>query len=114
MKRWRLLLAGLCAGAINGLLGAGGGMLLVPLLSGQVDEDQLFPSSVTVMAAICAVSAAIGLYTTDISFSQALPYLAGSALGAFPAWYLSKKFPTKWLHRILGAMILWGGIRYLC
>ena len=30
---WGMVLAGACAGAVNGLLGAGGGMLLVPMLS---------------------------------------------------------------------------------
>ena len=114
MKKWRLILAGLGAGAINGLFGAGGGTLLVPLLKGQLPEQQLFPSSVTIMGAICLVSAAINLGTTPMELPRLLPYLLGSALGAFPAWYLGKKIPTKWLHRGLGAMILWGGIRYLC
>ena len=32
MGKYGLALAGICAGAVNGLFGAGGGMVLVPLL----------------------------------------------------------------------------------
>jgi uncharacterized membrane protein YfcA len=47
-------------------------------------------------------------------WSTALPYLLGSAIGGVAAGLWGKKIPVKWLHRLLGALILWGGIRYLC
>ena len=37
----------------------------------------------------------------------------GSALGGSLAGLWGKKIPTRWLHRGLGVLILWGGIRYL-
>ena len=43
-----------------------------------------------------------------------LPYLIGSAFGGVAAGLWGRKIPTLWLHRFLGAMILWGGVRYLC
>lgn len=109
-----IVAAGLGAGAINGLFGAGGGMVLVPLLTQLTDlEDrEVFPASVSIILPICLVSLSI-TWTND-GLSLALPYLAGSALGGIAAGLWGRKLPVKWLHRILGLLILWGGVRYLC
>lgn len=107
-------LSGLCAGAVTGLFGAGGGMVLVPLLILLTDiaEDSIFPSSVAIILPICLVSLFLG--SPKIPLSDALPYLVGSAAGGVLAGLFGKKIPTVWLHRFLGLMILWGGVRYLC
>ena len=111
-----ILLGGICAGAINGLLGAGGGLVLIPLLYqfAQLNENEIFPSSVAIIAPICVISFLYGSLCTQFSLSDALPYLLGSAVGGILAGFFGKKIPTIWLHRILGILILWGGIRYLC
>lgn len=111
---WGTALAGACAGMVTGLFGAGGGMVLIPLLTLLTDlqEDEVFPFSVSTILPLCIVT----LLTAPkpLPFSGALPYLIGSALGGLCAGLWGKKIPVKWLHRILGAFILWGGIRYLC
>ncbi len=110
----RIILAGLGAGAVNGLFGAGGGMVLVPLLTGSTElkKEEVFPASVSIILPVCLISLWLGNY--PLSFSQALPYLMGSAAGGVAAGFLGKKIKVKWLHRILGLFVLWGGIRYLC
>ena len=115
VKKWGMLLAGLCAGAVNGLFGAGGGMVLVPLLTGLTDlqEEEVFPSSVAIILPLCLVSLTITALGPGVDFSLALPYLVGSALGAVPAGLWGGRIPVKWLHRGLGLLILWGGIRYV-
>lgn len=107
--------AGLCAGAINGLFGAGGGMVLVPLLSrcGHLDEDRVFPASVCIILPICVISLFLSANISGISLWLLLPYLAGSAIGGLIAGLLGKNLPVLWLHRSLGILILWGGVRYL-
>lgn len=109
------VLAGICAGAVNGLFGAGGGMVLVPLLSALTDlkEQEIFPASVSIILPICLVSLAFS-FGSGVSLRGVLPYLMGSAFGGIAAGVWGKKLPVKWLHRILGVLILWGGIRYLC
>lgn len=115
-KNWGIIAAGLGAGAVNGLFGAGGGMVLVPLLVSvaKLADDEVFPSSVSMILPICLVSLSYSLIHNDFQWSISLPYLLGSAFGGVIAGIFGKKIPTLWLHRILGVLIIWGGIRYIC
>ena len=114
-KKLGSTLAGFAAGVVNGLFGAGGGMLLVPLLSasGDFTETEVFSSSIVIILPICLVSLAIngqdGLY-----LAEAFPYLIGSIPGGLLAGFFGHKIPVAWLHRFLGVLILYGGVRYLC
>ena len=114
IKKFSLWLAGIGAGAVNGLLGAGGGMVLVPMLSrtDSLTEEEVFPASVSIILPICLVSLWIG--GGQIPWTEATPYLIGSGIGGILAGIFGKRIPTLWLHRGLGLLILYGGIRYLC
>lgn len=114
-KKWRSALAGTLAGIVNGLFGAGGGMLLVPLLrsSGVFGEDEVFRASVIIMLPMCILSLALGT-KGSLPWSEALPYLLGAIPGGLAAIVIGKRIRTLWLHRILGVLILYGGVRYLC
>lgn len=111
-----MVLAGLCAGAVNGLFGAGGGMVLVPLLVSLTDleEGEIFSCSLLIILALSLVSLTVTWVTQGIQWTSALPYLPGSALGGVLAGLWGRKIPNTWLHRGLGVLILWGGIRNLC
>ena len=113
---WAMALAGFCAGAANGLFGAGGGMILVPLLSllTTLGEQDIFPASLSIILPLCLVSLTVTAMGSSIPWAEAFPYLIGSAAGGTAAGLWGKKIPVKWLHRGLGILILWGGIRYLC
>lgn len=108
-------LAGAGAGAVNGLFGAGGGMVLVPLLTALTDleESEVFPASVSIILPICITSLTFTAFQGGIAWKEAIPYLIGSTAGGILAGLLGKKIPTPWLHRGLGLLILWGGVRYL-
>lgn len=113
MAKSGMILAGAAAGAVTGLLGAGGGMVLIPLMTllTDVQEKELFACSIAVILPICLVSLALG--HGEVSWPDALPWLAGSALGGILAGILGRRIPVLWLHRGLGILILWGGWRYL-
>lgn len=112
-KFFPFVLAGLSAGVVNGLLGGGGGMILVPILTqfAVTDEAEVFPTSVAIILPICIVSL---LFSPKIPLPDVLPYLAGSLIGGAAAGIWGKKIPVLWLHRGLGALIIYGGIKYLC
>lgn len=111
-SHWAMVLAGLAAGAVTGLLGAGGGMLLVPLLSALTDleNEEIFSASLGIILPICLVSLA---FSGTPAWREAIIYLPGSALGGYLAGKFGKKIPTLWLHKGLGLLIVYGGIRYL-
>ena len=115
-KKWGMAVAGGCAGLVNGLFGGGGGMVLVPLLCllTDLDEREVFSASIAVILPICLISLAATAISGDIPWSASLPYLLGSSLGCYFSLRFGKNIPTRWLHRGLGLMILWGGLRYLC
>ena len=101
---------------VNGIFGGAGGMVLIPALGlwTSVRSEELFPISVSVMLPGCILSLWLASRTAPLPWSDAFPYLLGSALGGVLAGRFGRKIPTLWLHRFFGLMLLWGGIRYLC
>ena len=91
-------------------------MVLVPLLSmlTQLEDDDIFSSSLAIILPICIVSLTATAITGTVAWLDSLPWLFGSAAGGILAGVWGKKIPTVWLHRGLGILIVWGGIRYLC
>ena len=112
---WKCLLAGLAAGFVNGFFGAGGGMVLVPLLIWLVGlPDKLaFSSAITIILPLCVASLVVYARHDMLPLSDALPYLLGGAGGGVLAGLWFQKVPAKWLHLALGALILLGGVRLL-
>lgn len=111
----KLAIAGACAGLVAGLLGAGGGMVLVPLLAwtGGCSREEVFPASLAVMLPVCLTCLCSLYLQGGLAWRESLVFLPGSALGGVAAGLLGKKIPVKWLHRGLGLLILWGGWRFL-
>lgn len=109
------VIAGVCAGAVNGLFGAAGGMVLIPLLTLLTDLEgqELFSASICIILPICLVSLGVTWLRQGLDFATALPYLIGGGVGGYLAGTFGQKIHPKWLHRALGILILWGGIRYL-
>ena len=115
MKKFGPWLAGLAAGLINGLFGAGGGMVLLPLLSKTTDlkEQTVFANCVAIILPISVVSVIVYRLRGGGFISESVPYLIGGAVGGVVAGLVLKKVKAKWLHRALGAFILWGAARLL-
>lgn len=114
-NRARLLITGALAGLANGFFGAGGGLFLVPLLTGWagIEERRAFATSVAIILPLSAVSVLIYLQKGDIQLLSTLPYLAGGAAGGVIAGKVFQRVQMAWLHRVFGALILYGGVRAL-
>lgn len=115
-KKQNLLLVtfGTAIGLVNGILGAGGGMLTVPLLKKiGFDTKQSHTNAIAVILPITAISAIIYLWKDLVSFNDALIYIPTGLIGAIIGTYLLKKISPKWLKRIFGVLMVYAGIRLL-
>lgn len=103
------------AGLINGLLGAGGGAVLAPLLIRWcgLPPKRAFATSVFLIFPLSAVSAVVYFAAGRVSLSLALPYLLGGFLGGLLSGPLLGRVPVAWLRRIFGGVLLVGGVRML-
>lgn len=101
-------------GFINGLLGAGGGMVAVPLLKkAGFSQKSAQENAIAVILPITLLSSIIYIMNGYVSVSDALPYIPGGLLGAFLGTRLMKKISNKWLRRIFALFMLYAGVRLL-
>ena len=112
-KKWKYAVTGGLAGAANGLFGAGGGMLLVPLLVRwcRVEERRAFATSVAVIFPISVVSAVVYWMHGAVDWRAALPYLAGGLAGGLIAGKIFRNVKLVWIRRAFGVLIVYGGVR---
>ncbi len=106
-------LIGAAAGVVNGLFGAGGGLLLVPLLISRcgLSPKTAFASSLAVMLALSAVSFAIYLFRGQVDLAAAWPYAVGGVLGGVIGGLCMGRANVRWLRLALAAFLLYGGIK---
>ncbi len=105
---------GIAIGIVNGILGAGGGMLAVPLLKKiGMNQKTSHTNAIAIILPITIVSAAIYLFKDFVSIKDSFIYIPTGLLGAIIGAYLLKKISPKWLKRIFGAIMIYAGVRLL-
>lgn len=113
-----LAASGLAAGFINGLLGAGGGIICVFALGYLLREREdggreAFVNTLALMLPLTAIStvgyALAGVLPDERLGRLALPALAGGFVGGV----LLERLDTKWLRLIFALLVIWSGISML-
>ncbi len=103
------------SGLINGLLGAGGGMITVPLLKKiGFSQKRAQENAIAVILPITLLSSIVYLLSSYVSITDPLPYIPGGILGAFIGTKFMKKLSGKTLRYIFAAFMLYAGVRLLC
>lgn len=116
MKNKNLLtcLSGIAIGVVNGLLGAGGGMIAVPLLKKLgFSQKQAHANAIAVILPITVLSAILYLVKDYVAFKDAFVYMPSGLLGALLGTYILKKISPSWLKRIFGIFMVYAGVRLL-
>lgn len=114
-KKWPAQVGGGLAGLANGLFGGGGGMVLLPILSrfGQLSQRKLYATCVALIFPLSLVSALIYLFRGGVSLIEALPYLAGGAVGGFLGGKLYGRVPVQCFRWLFALFLLYAALRYL-
>lgn len=107
-------LSGFAIGIVNGLLGAGGGMIAVPLLKKiGLEQKSAHANAIAVILPISILSAFLYLYKDYVNLSDAIPFIPTGILGALLGTYFLRKISPLWLKRIFGAFMIYAGVRLL-
>lgn len=105
-------LAGAVIGAVNVTLGAGGGMLVVPLYKRMnMSQKQAQINAVATILPITFISAVIYLLNGNVEISDTYIYLIPGLLGSILGTFVIKKTSNKILTIIFGLFMIWAGVR---
>lgn len=113
--KYKLAGIGILAGAFTGIFGSGGGLILVPLLSMfcKSSDQDIFGMSLSITLPMSAAVLLFSALQVPLPFRNALPFLIGGMIGGILVVRLRRYIPEAVLHKALGILILWGGIRFL-
>lgn len=114
MKGILKIVGGFAVGIINSVLGAGGGMLAVPMLKKSgISQNRAQANAVALIMLLTVASAAIYIREGRVAVSDALPYLPAGLGGSVFGSFLLPKLPSKALGKIFALFMLWAGVRMI-
>ena len=103
---------GILVGIINGTVGAGGGLVAVPLLkSSGISQKESHSSAIAVLLPVCVTSALSYLYAGHVELSDATPYFIPSIIGAVVGTFLLDRISTELLKKVFALFMLYAGVR---
>lgn len=111
MKIIKNMTFGAITGFMNGLLGAGGGMVAVPVLKKQMELKEAHATSIAIILPMSIASAISYVLNGSVKVSDAVPYLWGGFLGALLGIYLLKKVKPRFIKKLFSIVMLWAGFR---
>jgi uncharacterized membrane protein YfcA len=113
-KKFITIVFGFLIGIINGFLGAGGGMVAVPLLKKLgSDQKDAHRNAVAVILPLAVFSAVLYLWQGRVTFADSLPYIPAGLVGAIVGTVFLKKISSKWLSAIFGGFMIYAGVRLM-
>lgn len=112
--KFKLNLGSFVAGFFNGLFGAGGGILIVPILENlNLNSKKAHATSVVIMAIFSLLSFIVYYFNGCFNFKIAIWFLPAGFVGAIFGVLVLKKIRIKWLKKIFGVLILIFSLRLL-
>ena len=104
--------AGLVIGFINGFMGAGGGMILVPILTLllKIESKIAHSTAVFVIAPICLVSGVTYVIKGVVDWTILLPVAIGTLVGGVSGTFLLKKLKNDVINIIFWCVMIFAGV----
>ena len=109
----KLFLIGLIGGLLSGILGIGGGIVFVPLLTYLTKEDFKINTGISSLAIVFVASAsAVSYIVNGIEISTYVLYLIiGAVIGGYLGSRISKFITSKNLQRMFSVLLLFAAYR---
>lgn len=108
------LIFGGVIGMVNGLFGAGGGMLAVPLLKKMgLSQTEAHANAVAVILPITVASAILYLIRDYVNLSDAFIYIPTGLVGSVAGTVILRKISPFLLKKIFAFFMLYAGFRLL-
>jgi len=105
---------GLAVGILNGFLGAGGGMVGVPMLRALgLETKERHATCIALITPLALASALLYMNNGVFALSDAYIYLPGGLAGAIVGGWLLPRLSSIWIRRIFGALVLLAAARLL-
>ena len=107
-----LIGVGLVGGLVNGLFGAGAGLLLVPLieLTSKLEEKKAHATTLSCVMVMCVVSSIVFMVNKQIDYKLTMWCLIGSIIGAVLGTFLLQKFKNKVINLIFSCLLIVAGV----
>ena len=114
-RRCLLAICGAFVGLINGFLGAGGGIVVVPILSWllKLTPKEAHATAIFVVLPLCVVSGIVYVFLGHFSAPVFLPVLVGSMAGAVIGTLLLSRLKNEIIVYIFCAVLIFAGIRMI-
>ena len=115
MSKWiqiiMLIFLGFFVGFINGFLGAGGGMLLVPCIIAilKMDAKVAHATAILIILPICVASGIVYIVKGIFDFTIFLPCLIGTILGGVTGTLILRKLKSQIVTIIFSLVMIIAG-----
>jgi len=106
--------SGMAVGFVNGIFGAGGGMIAVPLLKKSgLSQKQAHANAVAVILPITVISAILYLVKGNVTLHDSWIFIPTGLMGSVIATFVLQKTSNKVLQKIFAAFMIYAGVRLL-
>ncbi len=114
-NRWKEIVIGLSVGVLNGLFGAGGGSLLVPLAERFLGMEPKSAHATTIPIILVMSAISTYFYIRKGFFDPRLWLFVsiGGLLGGFVGAKLLNKIPKRWLKTGFGVIICFTAVKMI-
>ena len=115
MKSLRIYLLGFFAGILNGFFGAGGGLLVVPMLEHEkLEPKQSHATSIAIILPLSIMSATMYIINgIEIDLPILYTTIPLGLLGAIIGSILLTKINNQWLKKIFAFIMIISAVRIL-
>jgi len=114
-KYIKYICTGLVAGAVNGLFGSGGGIIVVPAMVHllKVEEHKAHATAIAVILPLTCVSAFFYITHNYVDWGLSVKVIIGGIAGGYIGARLLKKCPSGILRKVFAVFMMVAAVKML-